>query len=57
MHLSFVEDGLVLAVFCSCVLSAQLGWEEKEVKWVQVNFTFENAKGQDEVSSEAPACQ
>ncbi len=53
-HRSFVEDGLVLAVFGRCALVDRLGWAEEKVRRAKVNL---NPEDQDEVSSEASAFQ
>ncbi len=49
-HHSCVEDGLVLAVIGRCALLARFGVGGGRS---QVNFTFKNFEGHDEVSSEA----
>ncbi len=49
MHRFFVEDGLVLAVFCRYNLPAEF---EGEIRRDEVNNTFENLEGQDVVSSD-----
>ncbi len=40
----------------SCVKDGSR-WAEEEVRRAEVNFTFENLEGQDEVSSEVSAFQ
>ncbi len=42
---SLVEGDMVLAVFRKWALSVPLrGGAEEEIRWTQVNFTFENLK-------------
>ncbi len=56
-HRSFIDDGLVLAAFCRCALSAQfeVGGGRNQ-KWPNT-YTFEYFEDQDEVSSETSAFQ
>ncbi len=53
-HRSFVEDGLVLVVIGRCALVDRLGVGGGRI---QINFSFENFEGQDEISSEASVFQ